>query len=255
MSDSVVLAEAVDQILVITINRPEARNSVNLQVAQGLAAALDRLAADPALRAGVLTGAGGYFSAGMDLKAAASGERVFVEGKGGLGFVEAKIDKPLVAAVEGFAYGGGFELALACDLIVAGKSAKFAFPEVKRGLIPGAGGVVRLPECVPRRLALEYMLTGEPVPAETFATFGLVNRLVEDGAALSAALDLAGKILVNAPLALAAVKRIVREAPDVTEAAAFRLMNDELGRLTSSQDFAEGAAAFAAKRLPVWTGR
>lgn len=254
MSAEAVLTETRGAILVITINRPKVRNAVNLEVAQGLAAALDQLTGDPALQVGILTGAGGYFSAGMDLKAAAAGEKVYVEGKGGLGFVSANTDKPLIAAVEGFALGGGFELALACDLVVAGKSVKFGFPEVSRGLIPGAGGVVRLPRQVPYHKALEFLLTGGSTSSEEFARLGLVNKLTEDGEALSGAIELAERISANAPLALAAVKRVVRETANSPEPEAFAVMESAIDALRNTHDFAEGAKAFLEKRAPHWSG-
>ncbi|MFH8347667.1 crotonase/enoyl-CoA hydratase family protein [Streptomyces sp. NPDC018045] len=247
--------ESAGHALVITINRPRARNAVDAAVAEGIAAAVDTLESDPALRVGVLTGAGGTFSAGMDLKAAARGERVNVPGKGFAGLTEARTAKPLIAAVEGFAMGGGFELALACDLVVAADGARFALPEVKRGLIAGGGGVLRLPRRIPYHLAMELLLTGRTVTAERAHALGVVNQVTDDGHALATALELAADIARNAPLALAAVKEVVRQADGVPESDAFAAQAEAVGRLVRSADFAEGARAFGEKRAPRWSAR
>lgn len=255
MSAEVVTTRVEGATLVITIDRAAVRNAIDGDVARGIADAVDRLDADDALRVGVLTGAGGYFSAGMDLKAAAGGDRAVVPGKGFGGLTEAHVDKPLVAAVEGFALGGGFELALACDVIVASRSARFGLPEVTRGLVPGGGGVVRLPARLPHHKAVEMLLTGAPAGATELAAFGLVGRLTEDGGALPCALELAATMAANAPLALAAVKRLVRSTPDVTQEQALALMHAESAALAASADFAEGTRAFLDKRRPQWSGR
>ncbi|WP_026449064.1 crotonase/enoyl-CoA hydratase family protein [Actinopolyspora mortivallis] len=241
--------------LVITIDRPRARNAVNAAVAHDLAEAVRRLDEQPELRVGVLTGAGDVFSAGMDLKAAANGESATVEGGGFAGITEAEPAKPLVAAVEGFAMGGGFELALACDVVVAGSGAQFALPEVRRGLIAGGGGAVRLPKRIPYHLAMELLLTGETITARRAAELGVVNHTVEDGSAESEALELAARISANAPLAVAAAKRVARTSARQSEQQAFTTQRDELRALLASEDFAEGARAFAEHRSPRWSAR
>ncbi|MGV9249052.1 crotonase/enoyl-CoA hydratase family protein [Streptomyces sp. NPDC003710] len=255
MSTTAVRSERVGSTLLITIDRPEARNAVNAAVAAGLTAASDELEADPALRAGVLTGAGGTFSAGMDLKAALKGESPEVEGRGFGGLTEAELTKPLIAAVEGFAVGGGFELALGCDLIVAAEDAEFGLPEVTRGLIAAGGGVIRLPKRIPYHLAMEFLLTGEPVSGRRAAELGLVNRVTAPGEARGLALQLADQLAANAPLALAAVKRLVRAAAGVPEADAFAAQRKVVGDLMASADVREGMTAFAERRAPKWTGQ
>ncbi|MFJ7215424.1 crotonase/enoyl-CoA hydratase family protein [Amycolatopsis sp. NPDC098790] len=245
---SEVRTERVGSTLLITIDRPQARNAVNAAVATQLAAALDELEADPALRAGVLTGADNTFSAGMDLKAALKGESPSVPGRGFGGLTEAELAKPLIAAVEGFAMGGGFELALGCDLIVAAEDAKFGLPEVKRGLIAAGGGVLRLPKRIPHHLAMEFLLTGEPVTGRRAGELGLVNRVTPAGDAAAVALQLAEKLAENAPLALAAVKKIVRAADPAA------VQHEEVKKLMQSADVREGMTAFAERRAPKWTG-
>lgn len=250
-----VLTEIRGHTLVITINRPKSRNAVDSAVAQGIAAAVDELDANTELRVGVLTGAGGTFSAGMDLKAAARGESSAVAGKGFAGIVEAPPHKPLIAAVEGHAMGGGFELALAGDLVVAGESARFALPEVKRGLIAGGGGALRLPRRIPHHLAMELLLTGRAIGASRAAELGVVNQVSTDGAALADALALAEEVATNAPLALVAAKRVVREYSGLPEQEGFAAQREEIRALRESDDFAEGARAFSERRDPQWTGR
>jgi len=245
-----VRTERIGSTLLITIDRPQARNAVNAAVAAGLAAALDELEHDSTLRAGVLTGAENTFSAGMDLKAALKGESPEIPGRGFGGLTEAELSKPLIAAVEGFAMGGGFELALGCDLIVAAEDAKFGLPEVKRGLIAAGGGVIRLPKRIPHHLAMEFLLTGEPVTGRRAGELGLVNRVTPNGDAAAVALQLAEKLAENAPLALAAVKKIVRGS----EADAFAVQREETKKLMQSKDVREGMTAFAERRAPKWTG-
>lgn len=250
-----VRTEILGSSLLITIDRPQARNAVDAAVARGIAEAIDQLEADPNLRVGVLTGAEGTFSAGMDLKAALKGESPSIDGLGFGGLTERETTKPLIAAVEGFAMGGGFELALACDLIVAAEDAKFGLPEVKRGLVAAGGGVIRLPQRIPHHLAMEFLLTGEPVTGTRAAELGLVNRVVASGEATAVALQLAEQLTANAPLALAAVKKIVTAAHGVPETDAFDAQRKEMAQLMGSADVREGMQAFAERRQPVWTGR
>ncbi|MDX2705459.1 crotonase/enoyl-CoA hydratase family protein [Streptomyces sp. PA03-6a] len=254
MSTNDVRVQRVCSTLLITIDRPHARNAVNTAVAAGLAAALDELEADAELRAGVLTGAGGTFSAGMDLKAALQGETPTIPGRGFGGLTEAERSKPLIAAVEGFALGGGFELALGCDLIVAAEDTTFGLPEVKRGLIAAGGGVVRLPKRIPYHLAMELLLTGGPVSGLRAGELGLVNRVTAPGQAATAALGLAEQLANNAPLALAAVKYLVQAADGMPEPEAFRLQAKAMDTLMASADAHEGMTAFAEHRAPQWTG-
>jgi len=252
-SENVVLVEQRDRILVITINRPEARNAVNAAVSRGLADAMDRLDDDPGLSVGVLTGAGGSFSAGMDLKAFARGENVIVEGRG-MGFTERPPAKPLIAAVEGYCLAGGCELALATDLIVASKESAFGIPEVKRGLVAGGGGLLRLPQRIPYAIAMELALTGENLSAPRAHELGLVNVLAEPGAALESAIALAERITGNGPLAVAATKRIIVESRGWSPDEMWSQQTRILMPVFSSNDAKEGAIAFAEKRPPKWTG-
>jgi enoyl-CoA hydratase len=255
MSDQpAVLTERRDRALVITINRPDQRNAINTAVANGIAGALDELDADSELSAGIVTGAGGFFCAGMDLKAFVSGERPWAGDRGFAGITQRAADKPLIAAVEGFAMAGGLEIALACDLIVAAKGAKLGIPEVKRSLVAAGGGLLRLPRALPRNIAYELALTGDPITAERGHELGLVNRLSEPGEALEAALTLAAAIGANGPLALKASKRILRESADWPESEFFALQESISGPVFDSKDAAEGATAFAEKRAPVWRG-
>lgn len=252
---TVVAAEASGGVLVVTIDRPEARNAVNLAVAEGIAAALDRLDEDDRLRAGILTGAGGTFCAGMDLKAFVAGERPYVGDRGFAGITQRAARKPLIAAVEGWALAGGFEVALSCDLIVAARDARFGIPEVKRGLVAAAGALLRLPRRIPYHLAMELALTGEPIGAERAAGLGIVSRLTEPGGALAGAHELAALIARNGPLAVDATKRIVAAAADWTEREGWERQGEISGPVFGSEDAREGATAFAEKRDPVWRGR
>jgi len=250
-----VLTERRERVLLITINRPDQRNAVNAAVAQGIAAALDELDGDGGLSLGVLTGAGKGFSSGMDLKAFVTGERPYAGDRGFAGIVQRPATKPLIAAVEGFAVAGGLEVALACDLIVAARGARLGVPEVKRSLVAAGGALLRLPRTLPRNVAMELALTGEPIDAERGYELGLVNRLAEPGQALDAALELAGTIAANGPLALAATKRVMVESSEWPDSEFFARQGEIVGPVMSSEDAREGATAFAEKRPPVWKGR
>jgi enoyl-CoA hydratase/carnithine racemase len=247
-----VLIEQRDRILVITINRPHAKNAIDAAVSRALAAAVDRLDEDCALSVGVVTGAGGIFCAGMDLKAFARGEDVSVEGRG-LGFTERPPVKPLIAAVEGFALAGGTEVALAADLIVAADDAAFGIPEVKRGLVAGGGGLIRLPQRIPSAIAMQLALTGANLPARRAHELGLVNVLTEPGSALAGAITLAEEISANGPLAVAATKRVMIESSEWSAAEVWRRQWEIIGPVFASSDAREGAVAFAEKRPPKWT--
>lgn len=249
-----ILTEAIDGVLVITLNRPNARNAVNQALAEALASALDKFEGRDDLRSGVLAGAGKGFCAGMDLKALVRGERSLVEGRGWAGMTMRPPDKPIVAAVEGFALAGGFELALACDLIVAARGAQFGIPEVKRGLIAAAGGLQRLPRRLPYHLAMQLAITGDPISAERAFELGLVNELCEPGEAGTRAFALAEAIASNAPLAVQASKAVVRDAVDWTDEEGWRQIAQIAPPILASADAMEGAIAFAEKRAPVWSG-
>jgi enoyl-CoA hydratase len=244
-----------DGVLVITINRPDVRNAVDGATAKALAKALDELDARGDLAVGVLTGAGGAFSAGMDLKAYARGDTPIIPGRGFAGLTRARPRTPLIAAVEGWAIGGGTEMALACDLIVAAQNATFGLFEVTHGLVPPEGGIVRLPEHIPRNIALELLLTGDPLPAARAEQLGLVNHLTAPGEALDRAVELAARIARNAPLAVAAIKRAVNERTAFDDQEAFCEQDRIVAPVLASQDAKEGARAFAEKRPPHWQGR
>jgi enoyl-CoA hydratase len=255
VSTELVLAERHDGVLTITINRPAQKNAVNRDVAIQVASALDLLDSDSSLSVGVLTGAGGTFSAGMDLKAFASGQTPILPGGGFGGLTQAVVRKPLIAGVEGWALGGGFEMVLACDVIVAAQDAKFGLPEVKRGLIAGEGGVIRLPRRIPYHAALTVLLTGEPISAVDAKQYGLVSELTAPGAALRVAQGVAQRIAGNAPLALAKVKQVLRATQGLNDADAFARQAEDASSLLTTEDAHEGALAFAEKRAPVWRGR
>lgn len=256
MSDSPsVRVERRGAIQLVTFDRPAVRNAFDLEMSQRVAAAMDELDGDDTLSVGVVTGADGYFSAGMNLKAFARGEFPGVPVRGFAGITQKASDKPLIAAVEGPALAGGFEIAVACDLIVAGESATFGVPEVRRGLVALAGGLRQLARRVPRGIAKELALTGQPIGAARAAELGLVNRVVPDGEALDAALELAATIAANAPLALRATKRILDEQ-DAWDGDDFWARQGEIaGPVIISADAREGAVAFAEKRDPVWQAR
>ena len=253
MADAV-LTEQDGGIAVITINRPEARNAVNGEVARGIAAAVDEFDGDRDVRVIILTGAGGTFSAGMDLKGFLTGDSPTVAGRGFAGITQRAPVKPMIAAVEGYALAGGFEIALSCDLIVASETAKFGLPEVRRGLAAAAGGLLRLPRRVPYYLAMEIVLTGGHFPADRLHQAGLVSRLVGAGQALAGARELAAQVALGAPLALAASKRVIVESADWHTGEAFARQGELLRPVFTSKDATEGATAFAEKRAPVWRG-
>ena len=235
MADAV-LTDSDGGIAVITINRPQARNAVNGEVARGIAAAVDEFDGAEDVRVIILTGAGGTFSAGMDLKGFLSGDSPVVAGRGFGGIAERPPAKPMIAAVEGYALAGGFELALSCDLIVASETAKFGLPEVRRGLAAAAGGLLRLPRRVPYHLAMEIVLTGEHFPADRLHQAGLVSRLVGAGQALAGARELAAQVALGAPLALAASKRVIVESADWRTSEAFARQGEVLGSVFTSAD-------------------
>ena len=252
---SEVLVEVADGLVVITINRPEARNAINRAVSVGVCEAVDMLDARDDLRVGILTGAGGNFCAGMDLKAFLRGEQIRIEGRGLMGIAFTPPTKPLIAAVEGYALAGGCEAMLACDLAVAARNAQFGIPEVKRGLAAGAGGLLRLPRLIPPRIAMELALTGDMMNAERAAALGLVNTLTEPGEALAEARRLATRIIANAPLSVAASKRVIVEQRDWPLHEMFARQQAITGPVIASEDAREGAAAFAEKRKANWQGR
>ncbi len=253
--ESVVLTERRNRVLVVKLNRPDQRNAVNAALASGIAAALDELDGDDQLSLGVLTGEGKGFCAGMDLKAFVAGESPYAADRGFAGITRRASIKPLIAAIEGFAVAGGLEVALACDLIVAARGAKLGIPEVKRSLVAAAGALLRLPRAIPRPIAMELALTGDPISAERAHELGLVNRLAEPGQALATALELAEAITVNGPLALAATKRVMVESVDWPESEFFDRQAEIAGPVMASEDAREGSRAFAEKRQPRWQGR
>lgn len=260
-ADAAATLERRGGVLVITLNRPAAMNAVNAELSGVVGSALEELESDPSLSVGVVTGTGRAFCAGADLKGIAAGEALHAPGHpewGFAGLVEHPIGKPLIAAVNGFALGGGTEIALACDLTVMAESAVFGLPEVKRGLLAAAGGVIRLPRQVPVRLAMEAALTGEPIDSATAMRWGLVNRVVPDGQVLDAALELATRIAANAPIAVRASKRLVRAASgdgSPWDARVWELNTELITEVFSSKDASEGPRAFAEKRPPVWTNQ
>jgi len=250
----VVLSERRGNVLLITLNRPEVRNAVNAAVAEGVAGALDELDGDDSLSVGILTGAGGFFCAGMDLGAFVRGELPWFGDRGFAGIVQRASSKPLIAAIERFAVAGGMEIALACDLIVAAKGAKLGIPEVKRSIVASGGALLRLPRRMPYHVVMELALTGEPMPADRFHELGVVNRLAEPGSSVDVALGLAAELAKNGPLALAASKRIVQEQFDWSSEEMWERQREIAGPVMASADAREGASAFKEKRDPVWTG-
>jgi enoyl-CoA hydratase len=250
-----VITERRGSVLLITLDRPEVRNAVNAALAAGVAGALEELDGDEALSVGVLTGAGGFFSAGMDLGAFVKGESAWFGDRGFAGITQRAARKPLIAAIEGFALAGGMEIALACDLIVAARGAKMGIPEAKRSLVAAGGALLRMPRRMPYHVVMELALTGDPLPAERFHEFGLVNRLVEPGSAVEGALELAASLAKNGPLALIATKQILQEQFDWSSEEMWDRQGAISGPVFASEDAREGSAAFKEKRDPVWKGR
>jgi enoyl-CoA hydratase len=242
-------------VLVVTINRPGQRNAVNGAVSAGIARALDLLDSSADLRVGVLHGDGPAFCAGMDLKAFAAGEPVRDPVRGFGGIVERPPAKPLIAAVEGWALGGGFEIVLACDLVIAGQGARFGLPEARRGLAARGGGVFRVPRRLPRAVALELLFTGAPLDAARAEHFGLVNRVVDDGQALAAALELAAQVAASAPMSVRASKAVAVDSASWPPGEEFERQRAYLEPVFASRDAAEGVAAFRERRDPVWQDR
>jgi enoyl-CoA hydratase len=250
-----VLTERRENVLLIVLNRPQVRNAVNAALAAEVAGALDELDADPQLAVGIVTGAGGFFCAGMDLGAFAKGESPHFGDRGFAGIAQRASVKPLIAAIEGFALAGGLEVALACDLIVAARDARLGIPETKRSLVAAGGGLLRLPRRMPYHVVMELALTGDPLPAERFHQLGLVNHLTDPGGALDRALELAAQVAPNGPLALAASKRILQEQFDWSSEEMWIRQGEIAGPVMVSEDAREGATAFKEKRPPVWKGR
>ena len=255
MSDAAeVITEAKGGVLIVTINRPEAKNAMNKAAAEAISAAMDRLEAEDDLRVAILTGAGGTFCSGMDLKGFLRGESPSVPGRGFGGLSQWTPKKPVIAAVDGYALAGGMELALSCDLIVANVNSKFGIPEAKRGLAAAAGGLIKLPRQIPPRIAMELALTGDFIDAQRAYELGFINRIVE-GPAIDGARELAARIAENGPLALIASKAIVRDSHEWTEAEMWDKQAAYIGPVFTSSDAREGAAAFAEKRKPNWQGK
>lgn len=250
-----VLVSVKAGIQTIVLNRPEARNAMTLEAAHAIADALDELDNRDDIRVSILTGTGGSFCAGMDLKGFLRGEKPSIEGRGFGGLTARPPKKPLIAAVEGYALAGGFELVLACDLVVAADNAQFGVPEVKRGLAATAGGLVRLPRQLPYRIALELALTGDMFPATRAYELGLINRLVAPGDTLTEAYALAERIIHNGPLSVATSKQVVMESQDWSTTEMWERQAALTDHIFTSEDAREGSAAFAEKRKPVWQGK
>jgi enoyl-CoA hydratase len=254
-SENPVLTERQGNVMIITLNRPQVRNAVNAAVAQGVAGALEELDAEDGLSVGILTGAGGFFCAGMDLGAFVKGESPWFGDRGFAGIAQRSANKPLIAAIESFALAGGLEIALACDLIVAARGARMGIPEAKRSLLAAGGALLRLPRRIPYHVAMELALTGDPMLSERLHELGLVNRLTEPGQAVQGALELAGALAGNGPLALIAAKRVLQEQFDWSLDEMWAKQGEIAGPVMTSEDAKEGASAFKEKRAPVWRGR
>jgi enoyl-CoA hydratase/carnithine racemase len=249
MTDTI-LTERRDRVLIITMNRPEAKNAINGDLADGLWAAIEELNTDPGITAAVLTGAGGAFCSGMDLKAFARGENISSIST----FFQNGAEKPLVGAIEGFALAGGLEIALTCDLLVAAEGARLGIPEVKVGLFAAGAGLIRLPSRVGYGKAMEMAVTGDPISAEDGHAYGLISRLAPPGTAVDVAVELAERIARNAPLAVAASKKVIRATQGATEEELFEFQGSMYASVFMSNDAKEGPAAFAEKRSPNWSG-
>jgi enoyl-CoA hydratase/carnithine racemase len=258
MSEVVRYEIVEDWIALVTIDRPEKRNAVNVEVAQGMAAAVTRSEADDKVRVVVLCSSGGeVFCAGADLNAVSEGrgQELYVDGFGFGGFVEAKRRKPWIAAVGGQALAGGMELSLACDMIVAGEEAKFGLPEPKRGLLAGAGGISRLAKVIPRNVATEIIVTGDPITCARAYEIGLVNKVTPTGQHIEGALAIARSIAVNAPLAVQGALALAKQAIDLSDEQGMRAGDEAIATLRNTEDWKEGPLAFVEKRAPVWKGR
>jgi enoyl-CoA hydratase len=254
MSDEV-LTSAEDGVLTITLNRPKAKNAANMALAEGVVAAIDELEGNDELHVAIITGAGGTFCSGMDLKAFVTGEVPHIEGRGFAGLTEYVADKPIIAAVEGYALAGGLEVAISCDLIVAADDSQFGIPEVKRGLAAASGGLVNLPRQISSRVAMELALTGDSISAQRAYELGLINRVVASGTALEAAKELAATIAANGPVAVAASKQVVIAQQDWSTDEMITRQGEIVMPVFSSEDAIEGATAFAEKRAPNWKGK
>lgn len=254
MSSDVVLHERRGTVALVTLNRPDARNAISPEVSQAMAAVLDEIEADADARAAVVTGTGDVFSAGADLKVVAQGRGMEIaRAKGGFaGLVQRAFPKPIIAAVNGPALAGGFEIVLSCDLVVAADTARFGIPEAQRGLMAAAGGLIRLPKRVPLAIALELAMTGDPISADRALALGLVNRVVARDEVVDAAIALAERIGQNSPIAVRLSRQLVREAAQLTEDEGWKRNAELAVEVFASGDAIEGSTAFAEKRPPVW---
>ena len=249
--------EIQGNVAVMRINRPEARNAVNGAVAQGIEAGIDELESNPELWVGVLTGTAEFFCAGADLKLINAGKAgEMMTSKGGFaGIVTRQRSKPIIVAVEGPALAGGLEIVLSCDLVVASRESRFGIPEVKRNLVAAAGGVFRLPRVLPKNVAVEMGITGDPISAQRAYDLGLVNELADPGSALDAALALAARISASAPLAVQKTLELMRDLKDADDTTGIAKSGEAMMALAGSDDFSEGLMAFIEKREPQWKGR
>ena len=252
---SPLLREERDGLLILTVNRPHVRNAIDADLAKRIGTTLEEFDQDDRLRIAIITGAGDGFSSGMDLGAFGRGSKPSYGDRGFAGMTRRSANKPLIAAVEGYAVAGGFEMAIACDLIVASSTARFALPEVKRGLVAAAGALLRLPRRMPYHVVMELVLTGEFISAERLHGFGVINRLAEPGSALDVAVALARQVMEGGPLALAATKRILVEQQDWTLAEMWTKQDVYFRAAVDTEDAREGAAAFKERRKPQWRGR